>query len=310
MLLNKTKLMAVVCTVGAVTLSHPLLVTAETKLQNKIEEVQLALVEKTTPMLAAQDQYFLETPEQKIAISVRKTWETGHASVYINNREVIKFRSGNAEMTPYVRARQVAYRLYNFLNDGGKAEAIKPTVEEGKMVIKLGEDATLLTVDSETAKASGNSEQHLAQLWADFIRKALGGESLQDKVVQQFELWQDLPMDRFAPTGKIEHGMASWYGPGFHGRRAANGSRYDMNAMTAAHKKLPFGTIVRVYNHRTGKSCLVKITDRGPFIHGRIIDLSKAAAKSIGMLGSGVAKVTIEVVVPKPDETLAAAPSS
>ena len=79
----------------------------------------------------------------------------------------------------------------------------------------------------------------------------------------------------------------------------ADGSRYDMNAMTAAHKSLPFGTVVRVTNKRTGQSCLVRITDRGPYIDGRIIDLSKAAAKSIGMLGSGVAPVKVEVLAPR-----------
>jgi len=98
-------------------------------------------------------------------------------------------------------------------------------------------------------------------------------------------------------------GMASWYGPGFHGRRAADGSRFDQHAMTAAHKSLPFGTVVRVTNTRTGKSCLVRITDRGPYIHGRIIDLSMAAADAIGMRGSGVANVTVEVLAPRDTQT-------
>ena len=110
-----------------------------------------------------------------------------------------------------------------------------------------------------------------------------------------------LPLNNvyYHATGQTLIGEASWYGPGFHGRRAADGSRYDMNAMTAAHKSLPFGTVVRVTNKRTGQSCLVRITDRGPYIDGRIIDLSKAAAKSIGMLGSGVAPVKVEVLAPR-----------
>lgn len=88
-------------------------------------------------------------------------------------------------------------------------------------------------------------------------------------------------------------GGASWYGPGFHGKKAASGQRFDQNAMTAAHKSLPFGTIVRVVDQRTGKSIKVTINDRGPFHKGRIIDLSKAAATKLGIRGAGTGKVCI-----------------
>ncbi len=80
-------------------------------------------------------------------------------------------------------------------------------------------------------------------------------------------------------------GKASWYGPGFHGRLTANGERFNTHALTAAHKSLPFGTKVRVTNGRTGRSVVVRINDRGPFIKGRVIDLSKAAPSAIGMAG-------------------------
>ncbi len=91
-------------------------------------------------------------------------------------------------------------------------------------------------------------------------------------------------------------GMASWYGPGFNGRRSANGERFNQNALTAAHRSLPFGTKVRVTNVRTGRSVVVRITDRGPHIRGRIIDLSAAAARIVGVMQSGVAPVQIEVM--------------
>jgi rare lipoprotein A len=83
----------------------------------------------------------------------------------------------------------------------------------------------------------------------------------------------------------LRPGKASWYGPGFHGRLTANGERFNTNALTAAHKSLPFGTRVRVTNGRTGRAVVVRINDRGPFVQGRVIDLSKAAAKAIGMSG-------------------------
>lgn len=91
-------------------------------------------------------------------------------------------------------------------------------------------------------------------------------------------------------------GVASWYGPGFHGRTTANGERYNMNDMTAAHKTLKFGTKVRVTNKNNGKSVVVRINDRGPYVGSRIIDLSKSAAQAIDMIGSGTAGVTVEVL--------------
>ncbi len=91
-----------------------------------------------------------------------------------------------------------------------------------------------------------------------------------------------------------EIGLASWYGPPYAGRKGADGTVYDQNAMTAAHLTLPMGTMVRVTNLTTNQSAVVKITDRGPFVRGRIIDLSLAAAKATGVYRAGVAKVKVE----------------
>ena len=105
-----------------------------------------------------------------------------------------------------------------------------------------------------------------------------------------------VPPPQTVKKGYTERGLASWYGPGFHGRRTANGEVYDMHAMTAAHKTLPFGTVVEVRNRDNGKSARVRINDRGPFVKGRIIDLSKKGAKKIDMIGTGTARVEIRVV--------------
>ena len=91
-----------------------------------------------------------------------------------------------------------------------------------------------------------------------------------------------------------EVGLASWYGPPYHNRQAADGSIFDQNALTAAHRTLPMGTTVRVTNMANGESVVVKITDRGPFVTNRILDLSLAAAKSIDVYRAGVAKVRVE----------------
>ena len=105
-----------------------------------------------------------------------------------------------------------------------------------------------------------------------------------------------IPTATDAFAGKSQSGVASYYGKRFHGRRTANGERFNMNALTAAHRSLPFGTKVRVTNPRNGRSVTVRINDRGPFHGGRNIDLSRAAAARIGMVNSGVAKVTMEVL--------------
>ena len=90
-----------------------------------------------------------------------------------------------------------------------------------------------------------------------------------------------------AAAPEVGRGLASWYGPRFHGRRTASGEKFDMHALTAAHPSLPFGSIVRVENPETGRSVDVRINDRGPHIKQRIIDLSRAAARALGLLDSG-----------------------
>ena len=91
----------------------------------------------------------------------------------------------------------------------------------------------------------------------------------------------------------LEQGRASWYGLAFHGRKTANGEKFDMNAMTAAHPTLPFGTRVLVRNPSNGRSVIVRINDRGPYAGGRIIDLSFAAARAIGIVAFGTKNVVL-----------------
>ena len=96
--------------------------------------------------------------------------------------------------------------------------------------------------------------------------------------------------------GTTQKGLASWYGAEFHGRPTASGEIYDMNRISAAHKQLPLGTVVKVKNRDNGRTLKVPINDRGPFVKGRIIDLSVAAARELGMFGQGLANVRIKVV--------------
>ena len=106
----------------------------------------------------------------------------------------------------------------------------------------------------------------------------------------------DLSVPSDAKPILIQTGLASWYGPPYHNRKSSNGEVYDMNAMTAAHRTLPLGSLVRVVNVKTGSSAIVRITDRGPFIGTRIIDLSLAAAKKVDLVRAGVSQVRVEVL--------------
>jgi rare lipoprotein A len=105
---------------------------------------------------------------------------------------------------------------------------------------------------------------------------------------------------RYSPSyvyvGQVMKGISSWYGPNFHGKQTSNGEVYNMHARTAAHKTWPMDTMVRVNNLQNGKSTIVRINDRGPFVRGRIIDCSFKAGKEIGLDRMGIAKVSIEVV--------------
>ncbi len=108
---------------------------------------------------------------------------------------------------------------------------------------------------------------------------------------------------RFEPSAtasgrahSVSTGVASWYGPGFEGNATASGERFNSSRLTAAHRSLPFGTLVRVTNLQNSRSVDVRINDRGPFKKGRVIDLSKAAAREIGMIDAGIGKVELRVL--------------
>lgn len=122
-----------------------------------------------------------------------------------------------------------------------------------------------------------------------------------------YEVWGETYRTLDTSEGYRERGVASWYGTKFHGRRTSSGERYDMYAMTAAHKSLPLPAFVQVKNLQNGRTAVVKVNDRGPFHEGRIIDLSYAAASKLGVVDAGTAPV--EVVALPPHQTIRGASS-
>lgn len=249
------------------------------------------------------------------AITVKKELEQGYSvgCVYIGTEKVIAYKSAAGGFTPYERAQSVADKIKQHINTGGDFQNLKPVKRNGMFIGDLNGD-TLFTVDTQTAKKYKMNPESLTINWVNNVRDAFGvpkvkrlaylntSRSLSASGRSQIYRSRNsaiietlLPISPYS-FSNVHFGGASWYGGFFNGRRSADGSRFNMNEMTAAHKSLPFGTIVKVTNLRNQKSCLVRITDRGPYIHGRIIDLSKAAAQEVGMLSSGTAHVKVEII--------------
>lgn len=178
---------------------------------------------------------------------------------------------------------------------GGKSAAKK---EPERYSIKLN-NVELIEINANTRlpDKTKNLAEDALQV-TNRLRRLLGNASPLREVAGMPKLRLPKPPQNIAlgPVRFSLRGMASWYGPGFHGRRSANGEIYNQHALTAAHRSLPFGTRVRVTNTRTGRSVVVRINDRGPYIGGRIVDLSAAAARLIGVMQSGVAPVRVEVL--------------
>ncbi|MCX8079078.1 MAG: septal ring lytic transglycosylase RlpA family protein [Geminocystis sp.] len=191
-----------------------------------------------------------------------------------------------------------------------KLEAIsdKPSVASQINVIWNADNDYSLVVGNEELirlnqhtilpDSTDNSAEDALQL-TNRLRRLVGGAPPLRQIQGQPKTVVKNNFNPLAPVKnlrKAAHGIASWYGPGFHGRRTASGQRFNQHEYTAAHPSLPFGTLVRVTNVRNGRSVVVRINDRGPRKRGRIIDLSAAAARALGLKSSGIAPVTIQVI--------------
>lgn len=205
--------------------------------------------------------------------------------------------SSNPSTDPIARATAIAARLNQLEREGVDARKITVRWNETKsgdqFVIEANKQ-TIVAVDPQTMlpDTTRNPEQDALQV-ANRLRRLLGNaEPLRQVANRPRRAPQEVALGpiRFRVTG-----MASWYGPGFHGNMSASGERFDQNALTAAHRTLPFGTIVQVTNLDNGRTVSVRINDRGPFSGGRVIDLSAGAARVLGLMDSGVAPVRLEI---------------
>ncbi|EKV00978.1 rare lipoprotein A [Leptolyngbya sp. PCC 7375] len=164
--------------------------------------------------------------------------------------------------------------------------------DDGTYMVKAG-DSLLITLGAtvQLSDATENDAENVLQI-TNRLRRLIGDGAIEPitEVIGRPEPQQ------VAAIRSSYSGMASWYGPGFHGRMSASGESFNQYAMTAAHRTLPFGTQVRVTNLNNGQQVVVRINDRGPFSRGRIIDLSAGAASAIGLQAAGVGPVQVEVL--------------
>lgn len=229
----------------------------------------------------------------------------GHsaATLYVRNIPILTFLEGSG--SPEARAAAVATRLNQLASAGIDANSIVVSwIPEGdRYAIKVGQE-TLVELDTNTIlpDITANPADDALQA-TNRLRRVMGNAApLPEIAGRPIEEARSEHRVKVAPKDAPEpvmfrmDGWASWYGPGFDGAMSANGEVFDQYALTAAHRDLPFDTLVRVTNLDNGRSVVVRINDRGPFIPGREIDLSAGAAEEIGMLSSGTAPVSIEVL--------------
>ncbi|MEM9903421.1 MAG: septal ring lytic transglycosylase RlpA family protein [Cyanobacteria bacterium P01_D01_bin.44] len=201
-----------------------------------------------------------------------------------------------AQPEPVVRATSVGSQLDQLHENGLDAQSIgaRWDADQEKYVITVaGED--LITLDEQVMlpDTTQNPAEDALQV-ANRLRRLLGGAEPITEIEGRPEPVAP-PVQQVAVVSSTL-GLASWYGPGFHGRQSASGERFNQNALTAAHRTLPFGTRVRVTNVSNGRQVVVRINDRGPFSGGRVIDLSAGAARQIGLVNAGVGQVRMEVL--------------
>jgi rare lipoprotein A (peptidoglycan hydrolase) len=264
----------------------------ETKLVEKPKIIQTAKSQTTIRVTGSENG---NATKINYKVFNNKEKSSDYAVVYINNKEVVRYNYSAGGFSPEARTKILVNRLQQFLSQNGNPKDIVPGKENNCSVGRAGNNI-LFTADKMNAEVLGLSPEGLSIYWVNNIREALNTP----KIVRgnSFIASRGDVSALFATKylGKEETGIASWYGGIFHGRKSADGSVYNKYEFTAAHKTLPFGSLVKVTNLNNSKSCIVKITDRGPFVKGRIIDLSRAAAQEIGVLSSGVSRVKLEII--------------
>ncbi|HEY9878413.1 MAG TPA: septal ring lytic transglycosylase RlpA family protein [Leptolyngbyaceae cyanobacterium] len=195
---------------------------------------------------------------------------------------------------PMVKANQIGAQLEQFYQAQGDATQISvrwDAQQESYLVTLNGNPLVAVNSDTILPDTTGEAAEDALNI-ANRLRRLMGDAP----PLEEVEGMPAVGNSQTLAVTSVLTGMASWYGPGFHGRRSASGEMFNQNALTAAHRTLPFGTQIRVTNLSNRQQVIVRVNDRGPYAHGRVLDLSEAAARAIGLTRSGVGMVQIEVL--------------
>jgi rare lipoprotein A len=234
---------------------------------------------------------------------VSRVWLTGNnqvAAVTLNGDEIARFKSDKESDQAAEEAEDLASRLQEIISDRKfEANALIPSKEDNRAVIKQDGNTVCTFNPFISQEKNGNLKMQAAQAYdasikvVNAVRVAFGVPVLPVLAVNEMaeRLGGKLEM-----LGQTFCGAASWYGGRFHGRTCSDGSTYNQHKLTAAHRSLPFGTKILVKNRQTGDTCVVEVNDRGPFVDGRVIDVSRAAARELNMLSAGISYVECTVV--------------
>lgn len=204
-------------------------------------------------------------------------------------------RNSAAASDPVERALAIAARINQLNRDGVDPETITvrwDAAQEQFIIQAGGQDLVAINADTVLPNTTRNFAEDALQA-TNRLRRLMGDAPPLQEI--QGRPRPSIQVSIGAVQMRVS-GVASWYGPGFHGNRSASGEVFNQHSLTAAHRSLPFGTQVRVTNLNNGRAVVVRINDRGPFSHGRVIDLSAGAAQLIGLTQSGVAPVSLEVM--------------
>jgi rare lipoprotein A len=241
---------------------------------------------------------FPETPSIHSLLSFSQSFTSNPDSLSISTLD-----TESAQADPVWRATVLAARINQLYRDGVDAKKITVRWDDqqksgtGDRFVIQADQLPIATIDRNTTAANSNRNLEQDALWVtNRLRRLLGNADPVQSIAGR-PAWGGQGIS-LGPVRLRLEGFASWYGPGFHGNPSASGERFNQYALTAAHRTLPFGTKVMVTNLDTGQSVVVRINDRGPFHSNRIIDLSTGAARMVGLVQSGVARVRLEVMDP------------
>jgi rare lipoprotein A len=210
------------------------------------------------------------------------------AHVTVNDTNTITIKSDNSNVNALNETKKIALSLNKLLYEKKlRADRIMPAIHGNDYVLHVDSDV-IFSVNKKLAKSEKTNPSSLTLKWANNLRTALGGKPITYRGVSR-------SLSSYS-RGDAQYGYASWYGGRFQGRRTSSGEVFNTNDYTAAHRYLPLGTQVMVTNLGTGRSVMVKINDRGPFVSQRIIDLSSNAFRAIAPLNSGVIRIRMDVL--------------